>query len=250
LINFIRTLFTHKRLKISSFGRTDTGKVRQHNEDSFALRPGQNLYLVADGMGGHRAGEIASRLAIEAVIEAIPAAELNRSRFSADACRHLLTEGFRQANSTVLAYGDQQPARAGLGCTMIGCLIMGSQAHLCHVGDVRGYLIKDKETTQITSDHSLAALSSGSDERQPKNIVTRCIGVNRESNPEYHLLDLACQDQLLLCSDGLWNMVSDTEIFHIISTALTLEIACDQLITQANEAGGRDNITALLLKVE
>ncbi len=250
MINFLRALFTYKRIKLQSFGRTDTGKVRQQNEDSFALRPDQNLYLVADGMGGHKGGEIASRLAIEEVVEAIPLSELKKSRFSQEACRHLLMEGFRRANNTVLAYGDNQPETAGLGCTLVGCLIMGHQAHICHVGDVRAYLIKGKQMTQVTSDHSLAAMTAGSDDSQPKNIVTRCIGVSMDNSPEYHLLDLVSQDQLLLCSDGLWNMVTDDEIATIVSTALTPEIACDKLINRANEAGGRDNITAVILKVD
>ncbi len=250
MINFLRSLFTYKTIKLHSFGRTDTGKVRQQNEDSFALRPDQNLYLVADGMGGHKAGEIASRLAIEEAIRAIPIAELKRSRFSPDACHHLLMEAFRRANNSVLAYGDKHPHKAGLGCTLIGCLIMGNQAHICHVGDVRGYLIKGNSMTQITSDHSLAAMALGSDEKQPKNIVTRCIGASMDNNPEYHLRELASDDQLLLCSDGLWNMVTDADIAKIILKAPTPEIACDQLINQANEAGGRDNITAVIVKVE
>lgn len=250
MINFLRALLNYKRLKLYSFGQTDTGKVRQQNEDSFALRPDQNLYLVADGMGGHKAGEIASRLAIEEVVAAIPIAELKRSRFSPDACRHLLMEGFRKANNTVLAYGDKKPEIAGLGCTLIGCLIMSNQAHICHVGDVRGYLIKGTDMQQITSDHSLAAMSAGSDETQPKNIVTRCIGVSMDNSPEYHLVELTSNDQLLLCSDGLWNMVSDDDIAKIVSQATTPEIACNQLINMANDAGGRDNITAVIVKVE
>lgn len=250
MINFLRALFTYKRLTLNSFGQTDTGKIRQQNEDSFALRPDQNLYLVADGMGGHKAGEVASRLAIEEVVEAIPISELKRSRFSPDACRHLLMEGFRKANNTVLAYGDKQPEIAGLGCTLIGCLIMGNQAHICHVGDVRGYLIKGNGMTQITSDHSLAAMTAGTDEAPPKNIVTRCIGVSRENSPEYHLLELAPRDQLLLCSDGLWNMVPDEAIAAIVRKSATPEIACSQLINEANAAGGRDNITAVIVKVE
>jgi protein phosphatase len=250
LINFFRALFSNRKINLSCFGRTDTGKVRQHNEDSFALRPDQNLYLVADGMGGHKGGEIASRLAIEEVIAAIPITELKKSRFSPEACRHLLLEGFRKANDIVLAYGQNDSEIAGLGCTLIGCLIMGNQAHICHVGDVRAYLIKDNSLVQVTSDHSLAAMTSGNDESQPKNIVTRCIGVSHDNSPDYHLLELGSQDQLLFCSDGLWNMVDDDTIFAIISKAQTPESACNQLINQANNAGGRDNITAVILKVD
>lgn len=250
MINFLRALFTYRRIKLHSFGRTDTGRIRQQNEDSFALRPDQNLYLVADGMGGHKGGEVASRLAIETVVEAIPIQELKKSRFSPEACRHLLMEGFRKANNTVLAYGDTRPEIAGLGCTLIGCLIMGNQAHICHVGDVRAYLIKGNNMKQITGDHSLAAMTPDSDESQPKNIVTRCIGVSIDNSPEYHLLELVSQDQLLLCSDGLWNMVADDEIAAIISKATTPEMACDHLINAANDAGGRDNITAVILQVD
>lgn len=250
MITFLRAFFSFRKIRLQSFGRTDTGRVRQHNEDSFALRPDQNLYLVADGMGGHNGGEIASRLAIEEVIAAIPVAELKKSRYSPDACRHLLMEGFRKANNTVLAYGIKNPETTGLGCTLIGCLIMGNQAHICHAGDVRAYLLRDKAMEQITTDHSLAAMTAGAEDAPPKNIVTRCIGVTQDNSPEYHLLELASGDQLLLCSDGLWNMVADQDIFATMQSAPTPEQSCDQLINQANKAGGRDNITAVILKVD
>ncbi|MEN8256457.1 MAG: PP2C family serine/threonine-protein phosphatase [Thermodesulfobacteriota bacterium] len=250
MITFLRTLLSYKKIKLHSFGQTDIGKVRQQNEDSFALRPDQNLYLVADGMGGHKGGEIASRLAIEEVIEAIPLPELRKSRFSPEACRHLLMEAFRRANNSVLSYGDHHPELAGLGCTLVGCLIIGNQAHLCHVGDVRAYLINNDEMSQITSDHSLAAMSEDKEEAHPKNIITRCIGVSMTNSPEYHLRELQSGDQILLCSDGLWNMVDDKDISLIVQTAQTPEIACDKLISKANEAGGRDNITAAILKIE
>ncbi len=249
MINFFRNLFNNQPIKLQSFGRTDVGKMRQHNEDSFSLRPDQNLYLVADGMGGHKGGEVASRLAIEKVIETIPVTELKKN-LSPEACRHLLMEGFRKANNTVLSYGTRKPEMAGLGCTMIGCLVMGKQAHICHVGDVRGYLIQGRLIRQITADHSLAAMNDNSDESQAKNIVTRCIGVSPDNSPEYHMLELSGGDQILLCSDGLWNMVSDEEITAIINRAASLQDACNHLINRANDAGGRDNITAVLIKVD
>ncbi len=250
MINFLRALLSYKKLKLHSFGQTDIGRVRQQNEDSFALRPDQNLYLVADGMGGHKGGEIASRLAIEEVIDAIPLHELKKSRFSPEACRHLLMEAFRRANNSVLKYGDSHPELAGLGCTLVGCLVIGNQAHLCHVGDVRAYFINGEQMSQITSDHSLAAMTENTDDSQPKNIITRCIGVSSTNSPEYHQRELRSGDQILLCSDGLWNMVDDNDISLIVRTAQTPEIACDKLISKANEAGGRDNITAAIVKVE
>jgi len=249
-MSFLKQLFQRlfmRRIKLNCFGRTDTGMVRLVNEDSLALQSEQDIYLVADGMGGHNGGEVASRLAIEATLAALSAEQLSKAQNNSLASRHLLIQAFRQANEQVLAAAALDDALLGMGCTLICILVSNCKAHFCHVGDVRGYLYRQGELAQITSDHSLAAESR---KGVAKNIVTRCIGVTMEQDPEYHCVDLHSNDQILLCSDGLWNMVDDPTILSTIQQAASPEEACTTLIDLANEAGGRDNITALVIQVE
>lgn len=243
----LRALFP-KRIQLDSFGRTDTGLVRAANEDSYALHTERDIFLVADGMGGHNGGEVASQLAIEATLAALPEEEIRKNRNNSLACRHLLIKAFHQANDRVLSVAAQNDDLIGMGCTMICALINGCQAHICHVGDVRGYLYRKGELTQITTDHSLAADSTK--KGVPKNIVTRCIGVSMEQDPEYHCLDLHNKDQILLCSDGLWNMVDNDTIATTLNEMANPEKACTELIDLANKAGGRDNITTLVIEVK
>ncbi len=241
-------LFFPKQVRLDSFGRTDTGLLRQANEDSYALLAERGIYLVADGMGGHNGGEVASRMAIESTLTAISEEDIRKNKNNALACRHLLIQAFRQANQDVLTAAAKDEELLGMGCTMICALTTGRQAHLCHVGDVRGYLFRKGELIQITSDHSLAA---GTNKKGiAKNVVTRCIGVTMEQDPEYHCVELKSKDQILLCSDGLWNMVDDKTITTTLQQATNPEQACTTLINQANDAGGRDNITAIIIRVD
>ncbi len=249
LLNFLRSLFSWNTYTLTSSGRTDTGKIRPHNEDSFALNPSQQLFFVADGMGGHLGGEIAANMAIAVANEYLPAAELNRARNSKEECRHLLLRAFRKANHAVVTYGDKHPEVAGLGCTLIGCLVANRHAHICHVGDVRGYLLRDNTLRQVTTDHSLAASNDPGAKKAPKNIITRCIGVTMRDDPEHHVFPIEPKDIILLCSDGLWNMVADDDIKRIIQEAPDVDNCCETLIDRANEAGGRDNITVALIQV-
>ena len=249
-LDFIRNLFSWRTLTLLSAGRTDTGKIRPHNEDSFALHPAQQLFFVADGMGGHLGGEVAANLAIEVASSFLPAPELRRARNSSEECRHLLIQAFRKANHAVLTYGDKHPEVAGLGCTLICCLIAHKKAHFCHVGDVRGYLLRGGVLSQITTDHSLAASVPSGGKKIPKNIITRCIGVTMADDPEHHTITIGPEDTLLLCSDGLWNMLSQEELTETIQEATDLDRCCEVLVDKANEAGGRDNITVVLVRVE
>lgn len=251
-LDFIKSLFSWRRLTFVSAGRTDTGKRRPHNEDSFALNPNRQLFFVADGMGGHLGGEVAANMAIEVTTEALPERELRNAQNSKEECHYLLSQAFRKANHSVLTYGDKHPEVAGLGCTLICCLISKKNAHFCHVGDVRGYILRGDNLIQITTDHSLAASVPADSKAQkiPRNIITRCIGVTMADDPEYHIAPLEDQDTILLCSDGLWNMLSNDEIKKTMQGIHHLDTCCEKLVAQANEAGGRDNITVVLVRAE
>ncbi len=249
-LNFLKSLFLWRSYTIISSGRTDTGKIRPHNEDSFALNQNLQLFFVADGMGGHLGGEVAAKMAIEVATTFLPQDDLKAARKSKEECQHLLAHAFRKANHAVVNYGDTHPEVSGLGCTLICCLVAHRHAHFCHVGDVRGYLLRGDTITQITTDHSLAASVSDDTNKIPKNIITKCIGVTMTDDPEYHVFSIEAGDTILLCSDGLWNMVPDEEIRKTIQYEKDLNACCETLVNQANAAGGRDNITVVLLQVE
>lgn len=250
LFDFIKSLFSWGKISLVSAGRTDTGKVRPHNEDSFALYPEQQMFFVADGMGGHLGGEVAAKMAIEVAGDLLPAAEIKRAVSSKEECRYLLTQAFRKANHEVLTYGDKHPEVAGLGCTLICCLFAKRLVHFCHVGDVRGYLLRDDTLSQITTDHSLAASVPAGSQKIPRNIITRCIGVTMSDDPEHHTYSLEPGDVILLCSDGLWNMLSNEELKKTIQETDDLDACCETLVEMANQAGGRDNITVVLVRAE
>ncbi len=252
-INFLKSFFFGQTYTLNSSGRTDTGRVRPHNEDSFALNPPLQLFFVADGMGGHLGGEVAANMAIKVASGYLPQNELKNARSSKEECRHLLAHAFRKANHAVVTYGDNHPEVAGLGCTLIACLIANRYAHFCHVGDVRGYQLRNNTISQITTDHSLSADigSEGTVNKIPRNIITRCIGVTMNDDPEHHVFPIESGDIMLLCSDGLWNMLSDDEIQQTIQNSTDdLDRCCETLVNKANEAGGRDNITVVLVKVK
>lgn len=240
MIGLLRRL-TGRLPAVNGFGRTDTGRVRSGNEDSFALLADRNLFLVADGMGGHRAGEVASAMAIGEMTRLCTAAALARITTTAQETEHFLLRAFRQTNEKVMAAAVADPDRAGMGCTLLATLIAGDTAHVCHVGDSRCYLVRDGDAMRITTDHS-----SGESSR---HVLTRSIGFPFTVDPEYRVLAVRSGDRLLLCTDGLWSMVEDGRIAAIIGAATSPEDACDRLVDAANVAGGLDNITALVIAI-
>lgn len=235
--------------RITSFGRTDTGRRRRHNEDSFAILQDRSLFIVADGMGGHRAGEVASRMAIEAVINQHSPEQIAAQAGHPESIRRHLIESFQIANQEVFDEGIKKDGLEGMGTTLITLLIDDDQAHICHVGDVRCYVYHQGKLRQITTDHSLAAerAERGEDSPVPRNIVTRGIGLQLPTEPDCTVFPLVPGARILLCSDGLWGMLSDPEIAAILGAADSPETACDLLVNAANSAGGRDNITTVII---
>ena len=142
--------------------------------------------------------------------------------------------------------GDNS-ALLGMGCTLVACLVDDQTAYICHVGDVRAYLDDGSIIRQLTTDHSLSASLAGEGTGVGRNIITRCIGFPFSEDPEFHRVELSSGNKVLLCSDGLWGMINDDQIHWILDSAASPEEACDNLVRQANDAGGRDNITALVL---
>lgn len=254
--NFLKNLFHWRASRLTLFGRTDTGRTRPNNEDSFIVLPKDNLMMVADGMGGHNAGEVASRAAIESMTRLLGHGVLREAGPSQAAIRHLLIHGLLQTNDTVMRMADDNEAYAGMGSTFIVAYAERGHLFTCHVGDVRAYLLTPQGLRQITTDHTYAAeyakahADEAADETSPpqitRNIVSRAIGFPFSEDPECTTTPISAGHRILLCSDGLWSMLPDPQLATVLGEAATPEEACDRLISLANQAGGKDNVTAVV----
>jgi protein phosphatase len=249
---------------IEAFGRTDVGRRRKINEDSFLVSPETHLYAVCDGMGGHNAGEVASRMAIEAISAFIERSAVEKeitwpwgldANLSFDANR--LKTAIRLANARVFQAADNREELTGMGTTVVTVLISGDLMTIGSAGDSRCYLGRGGELKQLTRDDSWvsAALGEGilnSDdvEHHPlRNVITKAVGARDAIDLDVVEHDLQPGDLVMLCSDGLHGMVSDQEIGRILlASPGSLEDASLRLVDAANEAGGRDNITVVLLR--
>ncbi len=253
-MNIFKGLFERKML-ITCAGRTDTGLRREGNEDNFAVVPDLNLYFVADGMGGHLAGEVASRIAIDNLVDFFSRERMKRIIGHPQEIRHQMIQAFIRTNERVMAMAETNEDQHGMGCTLIAGLIDQMTIHTCHVGDVRCYVLTGKGLQQITTDHrwgatpviGVEAWDKGSKSFPGSNVLTRAIGYPFSEDPEYHSVGLEPGSRILFCSDGLWTMMADEEIGRILSSAVTPEIAGETFISRANAAGGEDNITAVVV---
>jgi protein phosphatase len=243
---------------------TDAGKVRDHNEDTALVitaahdgddgPPSFGLFILADGMGGHRAGEVASSLAARVAARHITRQSYLPSLLGRehDANQPALTEVLVDAVQTAnRAVSKEAP---GSGTTLVCALILGTQAYIAHVGDSRAYALTEGRLEQITRDHSvvdrlvdLGKLTPDEAALHPqKNVLYRAIGQSGVLEVETHVRKIRPGEYLLLCSDGLWGLVSERAIVDLILDARSLQVACENLIAAANEAGGTDNITVIL----
>jgi PPM family protein phosphatase len=289
-------------LKFTAADKTDVGKQREQNEDSVYKRVesseegDRGLFIVADGMGGYKAGEVASKLAIDNISQALdsffkpipdqPTIKLDVSDLDPEKTLKLshapspdlsslqtkklsetsivadienrLTASIQQANRAILRYGEQQTAARGLGSTVTTILIQNDQAYIANVGDSRTYLLRDQQLTPLTRDHSLVARLVESKQIAPediyshpqRNLIYRSLGAGHK-NVEVDVFHEVLQagDRLLLCSDGLWEMVHSEDLISVLSGKSTPQEMCNTLINQANDNGGEDNITAIVVHV-
>ena len=225
--------------------RTDIGRLRKQNEDAAWFDEGRAVFAVADGMGGHLAGEVASRMAIEAVQRM--ARENERPGIAA------LREAVACAHETILAHAQDHIECAGMGTTLSVLWLGENYAYIAHVGDSRIYRLREGSLTQITQDHSLveelvrAGLITREQARTHprRNIITRALGTHGENEPDLLVTDVQDGDVFLLCTDGLTGMVPDDEIERTLRDC-GIEAAADRLIALALDAGGRDNMTLIL----
>jgi serine/threonine protein phosphatase PrpC/CRP-like cAMP-binding protein len=242
---------------------TDVGRVRDHNEDAFLVDKKLQLYVVADGMGGHAAGEVASNLAVRTVRDALLAEKQMLLEFekghggtSRQDLLRLLESSVQQACSAVYAEGQKDETKRGMGTTVDALLIVGNRGFIAHVGDSRIYLHRQGSVHQLTEDHSLIneLLKRGRlsreqiDKVQYKNAVTRAVGVYESVEVDTIDFDVLAGDRFLLCSDGLSGYLEDAEIPKLFETVPEEQLT-QHLIDLANERGGKDNITAVVVRV-
>lgn len=237
--------------RLVATGRSDVGKVREGNEDALLLR--DSVYAVADGMGGHLAGEVASATALE------PIEELDGRIFQDNAAAvTALRAAVVAANERVSQLARDNPDYRGMGTTLTAALVEGRRLHVAHVGDSRAYLLRDGHFSQLTDDHTLVQhlvdegqITREEAARHPqRSVVTRAIGVSQEVDVDSMSLELQPGDQLLLCSDGLTGVIEDGAIARTLDGVEDPDQAVGNLIELANNAGGPDNITVLLLRYE
>jgi protein phosphatase len=241
------------QLKTEFFGLSDIGRVRANNEDVFRTVPSAQFYILADGMGGHNAGEIAATEAVDAMCRCIAQAG---TLSSVEENCNVLRSGIAVANACVNARAHQDKALKGMGTTLSCFLLCENVLIYAHVGDSRIYRYR-QALKQLTEDHSLrhALLTNEEDPSGAlptllyRNVITRAIGTHPYVLPDIGVIPLQSKDIYMLCSDGLTDCVCDEEIQKILRSSKSLEHIGKELITFALEKGGSDNITALLVKI-
>ena len=286
--------------KLKAADKTDVGRQREQNEDSpymyISDDKERGLFIVADGMGGYKAGEVASKLAVQKISEALksflvpiseqptikltPVSDLQtvkldpvkpgeesakqhktRKLWETPTIKNIedqLKAAVRQANKAIVAYGEEQSSARGLGCTVTSALIQDDKAFIVNVGDSRTYLYRGGELTKLTRDHSLVQRLVEEKQIEPddvyshpqRNLIYRSLGAGHKSvDPDVFHETLRPGDTLLLCSDGLWEMVRHQGILSVLKQERDAQKICDTLIDMANANGGEDNITAVVVQI-
>jgi serine/threonine protein phosphatase PrpC/CRP-like cAMP-binding protein len=251
-------------VNVESASRTDVGRVRSRNEDQLVCVPDLKLFIVADGMGGHQGGDVASRFACAAIEE-----HIRGKWFIVDGYEHeplpsrrrqvmqLLTEAVRSANDRIVLESEQTPELDGMGSTVVVMLMVADRAFVAHVGDSRAYLLRDGIATLLTEDHSLlfellrqGRLNRAQAARFPmKNVVTRALGVRGPVEADILELQVLPGDRFVLCSDGLHGYVEDERLPRLVGDS-PLQAVADRLVAFANAGGGSDNISAVVVEVK
>jgi protein phosphatase len=249
---------------IRAAGNTDVGCVRKHNEDCFLSDPELGLFVVADGLGGHAAGEVASRIVVDTMARFVGETLEQDRTWPVEYDPTLTYDGNRLKVAVLLS--DQaiaedirrNPERETMGSTVVASLFHGRTATLVHVGDSRAYILGPEGIHQVTRDHSWVAEQVANGILTPsearvhpfRNVITQALGNGGELEVEIQDLQLEKSERLLLCSDGLSGMIGDKQIWDIVKQADSLQLAVESLITAARERGGEDNITAILVEWE
>lgn len=244
-------------MKVQSFGESDIGLVRLNNEDVWAQMPKEKFFILADGMGGHQAGEVAANEIVVHLCQFVKNLYQRHSHLSEDKLIHEVEQAIRRANSNIFDLSSQEKEMEGMGTTL--CLALLNNEHLiyAHVGDSRIYRVRKGRLTQLTEDHSLkkeliekGELDESLASTFPlKNVITRAIGTQPQVAPEVESCLAEPGDIYFLCSDGLSDPLSDEKILSLIQSSTSIKEAVNELIESAKKQGGEDNITIVMFKI-
>jgi protein phosphatase len=261
--------FTANRMRpllhIQAGARTDLGRVRKNNEDFYAIEPALQLYVLSDGMGGEAHGEVASQLAVQTILTHCKQAENSRTtpifgESSPDVSERTnrLASAIHLANRKVFEAAASNPEQSGMGATIVAAWIDAQRLSIAHVGDSRAYLLRAGSMEQLTADHSLVAekvrvgilTPQEADASEMQSVLTRAVGTSSSVEVDTDEQALLVGDFVLLCSDGLTRMVTDPEIASTLLTSTSAQESADRLVDLANENGGADNISVIVLRVD
>jgi len=241
-------------VKIEMGGRTDTGRLREHNEDNLLVCADLGLAAVADGMGGHQAGEVASQIAVEVLTESLVK---NSQGTATSDVGDQLAQVIAEANRRILDVAAERPECFGMGATIVAAQFHGDAFNVAHLGDSRLYRLRGQDIEQLTEDHSLVqefvrqGLLSEEEARASlnKNLITRALGISNDVQPDVSGGSMHTGDVYLLCSDGLTDVITDARIAETLSLDESVDAISTRLVEMANAAGGPDNITVVVVRV-
>lgn len=241
-------------VRFTCAGRTDVGVVRSGNEDNYLLVPDQAVFIVADGMGGHAAGEVASEMAVRIIAQ-----QLGDVRaLDEDSASHQIREAIREANAQIFDRTLTEHDKRGMGTTATALVLMGPRYLIGQVGDSRAYLLRDGKLVQLTKDHSYVQEQVDAGYLTPEdarthpysNVITRCVGANEDVVPDTYLGTLRSGDVFLLASDGLTGMIDDPRLHELLASSPEPQELSDVLVSEANRLGGLDNITVIIVRID
>ncbi len=242
-------------VKFTCAGRTDVGVIRSGNEDNYLMVPERGVFIVADGMGGHAAGEVASEMAVKIIADKLKSIHGVGDSQAAD----LMRTAIRDANGAIFNRTLTEQDKRGMGTTATAMVINGLRYLIGQVGDSRAYVLRAHRLAQLTKDHSYVQEQVDAGYLTPEqarthpysNVITRCVGANSEVAPDVYAGTLRAEDIYLLASDGLTGMLEDHELLHIMNShVMSPARMVDTLIAQANHRGGLDNITAVVVRID
>lgn len=251
-------------MRIVSGGASDVGRVRSNNEDSFRLVQPQNIYVISDGMGGEAHGEVASALAVEIVVKhcleglSNPSTSLYGDPHTGSTRTKRLASAVHLANESIFKAAEDHPSQKGMGATLTALWLDETSTSIAHVGDSRAYLLRGGSLQQLTNDHSLVAeqvrrgmITAAEAERsEMQSVLLRALGTQEEVQVDAEEQGLFPGDVLLLCSDGLTRMVTEPEIAGALQAETDPQKAAEKLIELANEYGGADNVSVIVIRLE
>lgn len=235
-------------------GRTDVGVVRSGNEDAYLLSPEEGVFVVADGMGGHAAGEVASEMAVQIIGDRLKAVAGHNDAKASE----IIREGIREANAAIFQRTLNEQDKRGMGTTATAMVLHGPRYLIGQVGDSRAYVLRNGQLLQITKDHSYVQEQVDAGYLTPEqarthpysNVITRCVGANADVVPDVYMGAVRAGDTFLIASDGLTGMIEDPDLHAILSTGRPPGQLVDALIADANQRGGLDNITVILIRID